>query len=240
VRYKGLALRVTQATLIKNPNDFGIVPVWFGGCRDIHLNVRLNASPEVAATYRAITGMLCVKLISCGESMATVGLADAEAAFSSQMNIPKAAPAAPSDMVTGRFSDAMQKALVDAGVSPSAVQSSDTANKVAGVEQTNLEGANKSAPANAEERARRGLGLEAPNSTNSTQGDSILNGLQKIRGMFDAHQVDLKTLLSHSAASTTTLMAMQMEVTNFSLLCTITSELAGKSTQAFEALLKGQ
>jgi type III secretion system YscI/HrpB-like protein len=37
-----------------------------------------------------------------------------------------------------------------------------------------------------------------------------------------------------------TLLAVQMEVVNFSMLVDVTSKLTGKSTQAFDTLLKGQ
>jgi hypothetical protein len=142
-------------------------------------------------------------------------------------------------METRHFSAAMQKAMAEAVPGPAAPQFSSTSNAVTGVPGATSEGANN-APADAQERARRGLGLEAPHAPQDTQGDTILVGLQKIRGVFDAHQQHMKGLVSLPAASTTALMAMQMEVTNYSLLCTITSELAGKSTQTFETLLKGQ
>ena len=37
-----------------------------------------------------------------------------------------------------------------------------------------------------------------------------------------------------------TLLAVQMETVNYSVLVDVTSKLTGKSTQAFESLLKGQ
>jgi hypothetical protein len=164
--------------------------------------------------------------------MATIGLALADAeAYTSQMGSPQAA-VTPADTNVDQFSAAMQKAMANAGPMPAAPQMPDPPKGV-------TEAAKSEATA-AQERARRGLNLEAPHAPANTQGDTILDGLQKIRGMFDAHHLNMKSLVSLPAASTTTLMAIQMEVTNYSLLCTITSELAGKSTQTFDTLLKGQ
>lgn len=170
--------------------------------------------------------------------MTAINLADAEA-YTSQLTVQKPLPADPSDATTRHFDGAMQKAFAEAASGPSSPPLPDAPNMVPEIHQASLENS-KNAAADAQERARRGLGLEAPHSSQNVQGDTILNGLQRIRGFFDVHQATMQSLVTQPAASTATLMTMQMEVTNFSLLCTITSELAGKSTQTFDTLLKGQ
>lgn len=94
----------------------------------------------------------------------------------------------------------------------------------------------------AQERARRGLGLEGVPSEaiNPAPGDMILNGLQKMRGVFDARESRVVELMNRSTVDAGTLMAVQMEMTNFTLLVDISSKLTGKSTQALDTLMKGQ
>lgn len=95
----------------------------------------------------------------------------------------------------------------------------------------------------AQSRARRGLDLDGSSPVQGppqTGGDMILNGLQKLRGVFDTREVRFSELMSRSSMDAGTMMAMQMEVTNFSLLVDMTSKLTGKSTQAFDTLMKGQ
>lgn len=88
----------------------------------------------------------------------------------------------------------------------------------------------------AQSRAREALELTGP----SNHGDAILGGLQRLRGIFDKQEGIVSRLMSGSAANTGTMLAMQMEVANFSLLVEVTSKLTGKSTQAFDTLMKGQ
>ena len=91
--------------------------------------------------------------------------------------------------------------------------------------------------ANAQERARRALQLDTPKSP---AGDTILDGLQKLRGVFDAQQGRINSVMSQPVTDVNTLLAMQMEIANFSLMVDVTSKLTGKSTQTLEVLLKGQ
>jgi type III secretion system YscI/HrpB-like protein len=94
----------------------------------------------------------------------------------------------------------------------------------------------------AQERARRGLGLEEVQgeAVKSQPGDMILDGLQKLRGVFDARESRVAELMNRSTLDAGTLMAVQMEVANFTLLVDISSKLTGKSTQALDTLMKGQ
>lgn len=96
----------------------------------------------------------------------------------------------------------------------------------------------------AQTRARRGLGLEGaevtPVSSATPAGDTILDGLQRLRGVFDAREARLNDMMSKSGTDANSLMAMQVEMTNFTMLVDISSKLTGKSTQVFETLMKGQ
>ena len=93
------------------------------------------------------------------------------------------------------------------------------------------------------ERARRALELEAPATPPTATpagGDAIIEGLQKLRGVFDERTTRLNAIMSSKSVDVGTLMAMQMELVRFSLLVEVTSKLTGKSTQAFDTLMKGQ
>lgn len=94
----------------------------------------------------------------------------------------------------------------------------------------------------AQTRARRGLGLEAVEAKPAAApaGDMILDGLQRLRGVFDAREARLNEVMSTSGTDARSLMAMQVEMTNFTMLVDISSKLTGKSTQVFETLMKGQ
>jgi len=95
--------------------------------------------------------------------------------------------------------------------------------------------------ADARDRARRALDLDAgKGSTSPAGGDLILDGLQKLRGAFDARQGKVAKLADGAPIDTNTLLAMQVEVVNYTLLVDVTSKLTGKSTQAFDTLMKGQ
>ena len=95
---------------------------------------------------------------------------------------------------------------------------------------------------NAADRARRTLELDGrtPQVTAPQGGDTILDGLQKLRGVFDRQQARVNQVTSGPITDMKTMLAVQMEVVNYSVLVDVTSKLTGKSTQAFETLLKGQ
>jgi len=109
--------------------------------------------------------------------------------------------------------------------------------------QAQADRANPAAEAEAKERAKRALHLDDPAQKAapvSGAGDTILEGIQKLRGVFDAQQARVNKVMSSPATDMHTLLAIQMEVVNYSVLVDVTSKLTGKSTQAFETLLKGQ
>lgn len=95
----------------------------------------------------------------------------------------------------------------------------------------------------ARDRARRALGLEPAATTPAAPGqtgDAIIEGMQKLRGVFDTQTGRLASITETKNFDISTLMQMQMEVVRFSLLVEVTSKLTGKSTQAFDTLMKGQ
>lgn len=93
----------------------------------------------------------------------------------------------------------------------------------------------------AEDRARQGLGLDgAPVAGPPSAGDMILEGMQQLRGVFDARESRIAELMSSETVNANTMMAMQMEVANFTLLVDISSKLTGKVTQSVDTLMKGQ
>lgn len=93
----------------------------------------------------------------------------------------------------------------------------------------------------AQARARQGLGLDGTAPTGSeTGGDMILKGLESMRGAFDASQGRVGELMSRANLDSGTLMQMQMEMTQFTMLVDISSKLTGKVTSTFDTLMKGQ
>jgi type III secretion system YscI/HrpB-like protein len=132
-----------------------------------------------------------------------------------------------------RFAQALQSA------SPGAAADASAAAPNASVAQS---GAAAEASQDAQERARRALKLDAPVSAakKTEAGDLVLDGLQKLRGTFNAHEGRIADLMSKKEPDLNALLAMQMEVVNFTVLVDVTAKLTGQSTQAFETLLKGQ
>jgi type III secretion system YscI/HrpB-like protein len=165
--------------------------------------------------------------------MAAIGLTD----LATQTGTPKIGRTDASDATGQRFAAAMEKADADPA---SGRQPVDATSKVLPAKPaTDAAG---STTADAAERARRGLNLDPANAAQQrpAHGEAILNGLQNIRGVFGAQEARINDIISRPAADTNTLLTMQMEVTKFSVLVDVTSKLVGKSTQAFESLLKGQ
>jgi len=145
----------------------------------------------------------------------------------------------PTGSSAGRFAAAMERASSVAGTeaanAPVRVAQAQSPTVVDGapVATTNVD---------AQERTRRALGLDAPPQVArpAPAGDTILDGLQKLRGVFDAQQARINQALTSPISSVNSLISVQMEVVNFSMLVDVTSKLTGKSTQAFDTLLKGQ
>jgi type III secretion system YscI/HrpB-like protein len=157
--------------------------------------------------------------------------------LATQAGTPKIGRVEASDATGQRFAAAMEKADINPANPAAGQQPVDAASKSAPVQQATT----GDATADAQERARRGLNLDPAHAApKPAHGESILNGLQNMRGVFGAQEARMNDIISRPAADTNTLMAMQVEVTKFSVLVDVTSKLVGKSTQAFESLLKGQ
>ncbi len=91
------------------------------------------------------------------------------------------------------------------------------------------------------ERVRRSLELDgAKPAATSTSGDTILGGLQKLRGVFDDRNTRLNAIMKSNVVDTNALLAMQMEVAQYTILVDVSSKLTGKATQSLDTLMKGQ
>jgi type III secretion system YscI/HrpB-like protein len=155
------------------------------------------------------------------------------------LGTPKVGRSDPAGALGHRFSNAMDHAI--AASTPPAPAAAPPVRVAQLQTPVNDAGVGPVANAAAEERARRVLQLDTPPSADSKQaGDTILEGLQKLRGVFDAQQARINAVMSEPNVDFQTLMALQMEVVKFSLLVDVTSKLTGKSTQAFDTLMKGQ
>ncbi|MBB3950325.1 type III secretion system inner rod subunit SctI [Aureimonas jatrophae] len=96
--------------------------------------------------------------------------------------------------------------------------------------------------AGALDRARQGFGLQGvPGAVPPpASGDMILEGMQKLRGVFDRSEGRVSDVMSRGSTDAGSLMQMQLELTNFTLLVDLSSKLTGKTTQVFDTLMKGQ
>ena len=95
--------------------------------------------------------------------------------------------------------------------------------------------------AQAAERAVQGLQLDGEDDSVAGTGTSILEGLGRLRGIFDTQLNDIaNSSNSIDPMSTAQLMNLQAQLVEFSLVVDVTSKLAGKSTQALDSLMKGQ
>lgn len=95
--------------------------------------------------------------------------------------------------------------------------------------------------ADAADRARRALDLAPVEKaqTASEPGDRILDGLSRIRNVFDNQHARIGALVSQPMSDADRMIGLQVEVINFSLLVEVASKLTGKSTAALETLMKG-
>ncbi|MGV8938759.1 MAG: EscI/YscI/HrpB family type III secretion system inner rod protein [Allorhizobium sp.] len=91
------------------------------------------------------------------------------------------------------------------------------------------------------DRARAGLDLApAASASAPAPGNMILDGLTNLRGVFDAREARVGEIMKRSGTDATSLMELQVEVVNFTMLVDISSKLTGKTTQVFDTLMKGQ
>ena len=92
----------------------------------------------------------------------------------------------------------------------------------------------------ARDRAVEGLGLPGEPESEVGAGQSILDGLERLRGLFDGQIGDVNSRIENARFDAGDLMRVQAEVVTFSVMVDVSSKLAGKSTQAMDTLMKGQ
>jgi type III secretion system YscI/HrpB-like protein len=131
------------------------------------------------------------------------------------------------------FDDALSRQSVAAPVQPN-MQVAQATNAPTATQQV--------PPVESRELTRRALDLETvKDPARATGGDLILDGLRKLRGTFDTRHSKVAELMrTTSNVDASMLMAMQVEVANYTLTVDVTSKLTGKSTQSFDTLMKGQ
>lgn len=136
------------------------------------------------------------------------------------------------------FQDAMTRKSADRPTldAPAATAPATAAQPVAPVQPVQPVGF-ENAPG-ARDRVRRSLELDG--AARPTDGDTILGGLQKLRGAFDARHARVGEIMASKTVDTNALLAMQMEVAQYTLLVDVSSKLTGKSTQSLDTLMKGQ
>lgn len=82
-------------------------------------------------------------------------------------------------------------------------------------------------------------------TTEPATGQGIIDGLSRLRGVFDAQEQAITGISPTDPAGTrllssSELINLQLEVVKYSMLMDVTSKLAGKSTMTFDTLMKGQ
>jgi len=85
-----------------------------------------------------------------------------------------------------------------------------------------------------------GLALSGTGPAQPTGGDMILDGLSRLRGVFDNRTARISETMRAGGADAASMMNLQVELVNFTMLVDMTSKLTGKSTQVIDTLIKGQ
>ncbi|WP_417277774.1 hypothetical protein [Celeribacter sp.] len=90
----------------------------------------------------------------------------------------------------------------------------------------------------ADTRAASGLGVVG--AAEGAPGQTILSGLERLRGAFDGKIGSVGARMENTEMSVQAMVSLQAEVVEYSVLVDVSSKLAGKSTQAMDSLMKGQ
>lgn len=155
------------------------------------------------------------------------------------------------------FAQALEKSQANAGgvakidgLDVSNVQRVQFAGEVPVAERTAPTGVATTSDVPADQAARQraidGLDLDVDAaagvaaSDGSTGGQSILDGLSRIRGAFDSQLAGVNDKIMNSSMDVTSMMQVHANVVQYSLLVDVSSKLAGKTTQAVDTLMKGQ
>lgn len=101
-----------------------------------------------------------------------------------------------------------------------------------------VDGASASAETDARLRAAEGLGLASGEDVGP--GNSILNGLEQLRSVFDNEYVSVGKGMEGPILDANAMIALQADMVEYSVLVDVTSKLAGKVTTAIDSLMKGQ
>ncbi len=131
------------------------------------------------------------------------------------------------------FEDVLARKSAEGPAAPTPVITEAGPQAVSAPSQAGLE----NAPAE-RERVRRSLELDTTRAAG--EGDTILQGLQKLRGTFENRHARINEIMNTGAVDTNALLAMQMEVAQYTLLVDVSSKLTGKTTQSLDTLMKGQ
>lgn len=74
----------------------------------------------------------------------------------------------------------------------------------------------------------------------ASEGDTILSGLKKLQGVFSDRQRQLNETIEVPNLSAQTLMRIQMDMVQYTLMIDVASKVSGKLTQSVDSLVKGQ
>lgn len=92
--------------------------------------------------------------------------------------------------------------------------------------------------ADARLRAAEGLGLASGEDVGP--GNSILNGLEQLRSVFDGQYGSINDKVQGTNYDVHAMMSLQADIVEYSVLVDVSSKLAGKVTMAIDSLMKGQ
>lgn len=130
----------------------------------------------------------------------------------------------------------LQLAQADATVPGTATDATNPLVPAPGVPA--VDGATAAIEADARLRAAEGLGLVAGDDVGP--GNSILNGLEQLRSVFDSQYSSVNSQLQGTTMDVNAMMALQADLVEYSVLVDVSSKLAGKVTTAIDSLMKGQ
>jgi type III secretion system YscI/HrpB-like protein len=172
-------------------------------------------------TTTATTGVPAAKVDGLGHSLSVQNFEDSlRAASGPEMPVLQLAQADPTTTVPGATATDLTTPLLSAPGTP------PVGEVVPSVE------------ADARLRAAEGLGLGESETVGP--GNSILNGLEQLRTVFDSQYNSVGSKLQGTTLDVTAMMSLQADIVQYSVLVDVSSKLAGKVTTAVDSLMKGQ
>lgn len=98
-----------------------------------------------------------------------------------------------------------------------------------------------SATSTPQQQTLKALELDKSSNTPATsQGDAILSGLGRLQGIFTSKQNTITSAINSTSMSAQSLMKIQMDMVQYTLLIDVASKVTGKVTQSVDTLVKGQ